>query len=112
MLFDEQEKMTDFEVVRREFARFWFFAGQAMTQAREARKQGKETEEKGAMAAFRALSKQAKECEELMDKLREIRPAGAELNDVAVEQDLHYIAPELFMQSTGVFTEEEDDELP
>jgi len=117
MLFGEQDTMTDYEVVRREFHRFLFFADKAMTQAREARKEGREEESRGAMTAFRALSKRAKEASDLMDSLREARPAITEhLDDVAVEQDLHFIAPEIFMAeasgSTLVFTGDEEDELP
>jgi hypothetical protein len=116
MLFGEQDTMTDFEVVRREFYRFWFFAGKAMTQAREAKREGREDESRGAMVAFRALSKQAKECSELMDRLREARPAIIEhLDDVAVEQDLHYIAPEMFMAeasgSTLIYKDENGEDL-
>ena len=115
-IFGEQDTMTDYELVRREFYRFWFFAGKAMTQAREARKEGREEESRGAMVAFRALSKRAKECSELMESLREARPAIIEhQDDVAVEQDLHFIAPEVFMAeasgSSVVYKDENGEDL-
>ena len=100
MLFSKDEQLTDYERVRKEFYRLWFFSYKVSQQAKLAQKQGKEEEARGAMTAFRALSKQAKEAYSLMDSLREARPDIIDV-DVAVDEDLRYIAPEFFLPESA-----------
>jgi hypothetical protein len=90
------EETTDFDRVRKEFYRLWFFAHKASQSARLAQKEGREADARGAMSAFRVLSAQAKEAYTVMDSMREPRPAFLD-TDVAVDEDLRYIAPEIFM---------------
>lgn len=92
-----QEQMSDFEYVRREFYRLWFYAYKCSQQARRAQKAGNEEEMQGAMAAFRTLSKQADEAYKVMDSMRPPRPAIIDIQDVAVEQDYRFVAPEIFL---------------
>ena len=95
-MFDEQNKMTDYELLHREFCRIHLFAHQVSRSARNHKRQGKEEEFRGAMSAFRVLAKRAKEVEELMASVREPRPAIID-TDVAIEQDMRLTVPELFL---------------
>jgi hypothetical protein len=103
------KEITDFDRVRKEFYRLWFFAHKASQSARLAKREGREEDARGASTAFRVLSKQAKEAYAVMDSLREPRP-GIIDTDVAVDEDLHYLAPEIFMaeaEGTPVLFREE-----
>lgn len=100
MIFNQET--ADFDRVRKEFYRLWFFAHKASQSARLAQKEGREADARGAMSAFRILSRQAKEAYTVMDSMREPRPSIIDI-DVAVDEDLHYIAPEIFIaESEGI----------
>lgn len=93
----EQSEPSDYEVVRKEFYRCWFYAYKCSQHARLLQKAGHDEEMRSAMSAFRVLSKQADEAYRLMDSLRESRPAIIDVTDVCVEEDLHLVAPEIFL---------------
>ncbi len=72
---------TKYNIVRAEFYRLWELARTASNQARTASREGREEEARGAMAAFRVLSRQAKEAYIVMDSMREPRPAIIDVED-------------------------------
>ena len=104
MIFNE-DKSTDFELVRKEFYRVWFIAHQVSGHARQYKREGKEDQFQAAMTAFRVLSKQAKEVYQVMDSMREHRPSVID-TDVCVLEDMRLTSAELFVPPSEV-----DDEL-
>jgi hypothetical protein len=95
-MFTNEDKLTEFELVRKEFYRVWFLAHQVSSHARQYKREGKEDEFRAAMSAFRMLSKQAKEVYQVMDSLREPRPSIID-TDVCVEEDMRLTQAELFL---------------
>lgn len=95
-MFD-QPQLSDFEHVRKEFYRIWFYAFKCNQHARALQKAGHDEEMRTAMTAFRDLSKQADEAYRLMDSLRPAHPGIVDIQDVAVEEDLRYIAADIFI---------------
>lgn len=90
----EQPQLSEFEYVRKEFYRIWFYAYKCSQHARALHKAGHEEDSRAAMTSFRALSKQADEAYRLMDSLRPTRPG---IVDVAVEEDFRYVAADIFV---------------
>lgn len=104
MIFNE-DKSTDFELIREEFYRVWCLAHQVSSHARQYKREGKEDQFQAAMSAFRVLSKQAKEVYQVMDSMREHRPSVID-TDVCVLEDTRLTSAELFLPPGEV-----DDEL-
>lgn len=65
---------TRYNIVRDEFYRLWSLARTASNQARTATREGREEEARGALSAFRVLSRQAKEAYIVMESMRKQRP--------------------------------------
>ena len=74
---------TKYNIVRREFYRLWNLARIASKQARTATREGREEEARGALVAFRVLSRQAKEAYIVLESMREQRPTVGDMPRVA-----------------------------